>query len=113
MSAMPVMVGIAGKEQTNMTFGETLLPEFDEEMKNTRKMLECVPDGKFDYQPHPKSMNIARLATHVAELPGWATMTLDTEVLDLQPGFKPHFAGSRAELIETFDTKAAEARAKI
>ena len=43
-----------------MSFSQTLLPEFDEEMKNTRKMLECVPDGKFDYQPHPKSMSIPR-----------------------------------------------------
>ena len=40
-------------------------------------------------------------------------MTLDTEVLDLQPDFKPHFASSRTELIETFDKKAAEAREKI
>jgi uncharacterized damage-inducible protein DinB len=82
-------------------------------MKNTRKLLECVPDGKFDYQPHAKSMTLGRLATHVAELPGWATMTLDREVLELGPDFKPHLAASRAELLETFDKKAAEAREKI
>jgi len=34
-----------------MPFSETLLPEFDEEMKNTRRLLECVPDGNFDYKP--------------------------------------------------------------
>ena len=66
-----------------MPFSETLLPEFDEEMKNTRKLLALVPDEKFDYQPHPKSMTMGRLATHVAELPGWTTFTLDQEVLDL------------------------------
>ena len=43
-----------------MPFSETLLPEFDEEMKNTRKLLERVPDGKFDYQPHAKSMSLGR-----------------------------------------------------
>jgi len=96
-----------------MPFSEMLLPEFDEEMKNTRKLLECVPDGKFDYQPHEKSMNLGRLATHVAELPAWGCMTLDMEVLDLQPGFKPHIATTRAELLEMFDRKAAEARRKI
>jgi len=53
-----------------MAFSQTLLPEFDEEMKNTRKLLECVPDDKFDYQPHAKSMKLGRLATHVAEIPG-------------------------------------------
>ena len=96
-----------------MPFSETLLPEFDAEMKNTRKMLECVPDGKFDYQPHVKSMTLGRLATHVAELPSWAVMTLNTEVLELTPDFKPVFATTRAELLEKFDKSAAEAREKI
>jgi uncharacterized damage-inducible protein DinB len=96
-----------------MPFSQTLLPEFDEEMKNTRKILECVPDGKFDYQPHQKSMTLARLATHVAELPSWTGPTLDQEVLEMDPGFKPHIAASRAELLEIFDKAVAEARPKI
>jgi uncharacterized damage-inducible protein DinB len=96
-----------------MTVSEVLLPEFDEEMKSTRKLLECVPDGKFDYQPHPKSMTLGRLAVHVAEMPSWAVMTLDREVLDLQPDFKPRSANSRAELLAMFDQGVSEARAKI
>lgn len=96
-----------------MSFSQTLLPEFDEEIKNTRKILECVPDDKLDYQPHAKSMNLARLATHVAELPSWTTFTIDQDVLDMQPGFKPHFAESRAEILEMFDKNVAEARTKI
>ena len=51
-----------------MTIGQSMLPEFDQEMKNTRKMLERVPDGKFDYKPHEKSMTLGRLAAHVAPL---------------------------------------------
>ncbi len=96
-----------------MTFSETLLPEFDEEMKNTRKLLECVPDGKFDYQPHPKSMTLGRLATHVAELPSWTTYTLDSDVFDMQPDFKPRLATTRAELLSIFDQGVADARQKI
>jgi uncharacterized damage-inducible protein DinB len=96
-----------------MPFSETLLPEFDEEMKNTRKLLECVPDGKFGYQPHPKSMNLGRLATHVAELPSWTNSALDLEVLELGPDFKPHFATTKAELLEMFDKAVAAARPKI
>jgi uncharacterized damage-inducible protein DinB len=96
-----------------MPFSQTLLPEFDEEMKNTRKILECVPDSKLDYQPHAKSMSMTRLATHVAELPSWAGFTIDQDVLDMQPGYEPHFAKSRAELLEMFDKNVAEARAKI
>jgi uncharacterized damage-inducible protein DinB len=96
-----------------MPFSKTLLPEFDEEMKNTRKLLECVPDDKFDYQPHPKSMNLARLASHVAEMPSWTVFTLDQDVLDMQPGEQPHFAKSRAELLEMFDKGVADARKRI
>jgi uncharacterized damage-inducible protein DinB len=96
-----------------MTFSESLLPEFDEEMKNTRKLLECVPDDKFGFQPHAKSMTMARLASHVAELPSWASFTLDTEVLEMHPGDKPVIASSRAELLDMFDKCVPAARAKI
>lgn len=96
-----------------MPFSETLLPEFDEEMKNTRKLLECVPDGKFDYRPHPKSMTLGRLSTHIAEVPSWATFTLDSDVFDLPPDFKHRVATSRAELLSIFDESVAEARQKI
>lgn len=96
-----------------MPFSEALLPEFDEEMKNTRKILECVPDDKLSYQPHPKSMDMARLATHVAELPSWTNFTLDQEVVEMPADYQPHFAKSRAELLEIFDKAVAGARAKI
>ena len=96
-----------------MPFSQTLLPEFDEEIQNTRKLLACVPDGKFDYQPHEKSMKLGRLASHVAELPSWTAFTLDREVLELGPDFKPNIAATRAELLEMFEKSAAEAREKI
>jgi len=96
-----------------MPFSETLLPEFEQETKNTRKLLEQVPDGKFEYRPHAKSMTLGRLASHVAELPGWTNATLDLEVLEMGPDYKPVIAQSKAELLEKFDKGVAEARAKI
>lgn len=96
-----------------MTFSQTLLPEFDEEMKNTRKILERVPTDRLDYQPHPKSMSMSRLATHVAELPSWGSTTLDTELLEMDSGYTPRIAKSNAELLEIFDKGVADARAKI
>lgn len=96
-----------------MPFSETLLPEFDEEMSNTRKLLACVPDGKFDYKPHEKSMTLGRLASHVADMPSWAAYTLDCETLDLPANPKPRVAGSKAELLEIFDKSVPEAREKI
>jgi len=96
-----------------MPISETLLPEFDQEMANTRKILERVPEDKPDYKPHEKSMTLSRLAGHVAELPAWATMTLSTEGLDIQPGHLPYFMKSRQELLADFDKNVAEARARI
>jgi uncharacterized damage-inducible protein DinB len=95
-----------------MTVSELLLPEFDEEMKNTRKILERIPDD-FHFKPHEKSMELGRLASHIAELPLWAKHTLAMEVLDLEPGTQGYSAKSRQELLEKFDSEVAEARKLI
>ena len=96
-----------------MPFSEALLPEFDEEMKNTRKMLERIPEARFDYKPHEKSMALGRLASHVAELPGWVANTLQSELLEMQPGQAPYIAKSSKQLLEDFDKNVAEARKLI
>jgi uncharacterized damage-inducible protein DinB len=96
-----------------MAIREMLLPEFDEEMRNTRKILERVPDHKLDYKPHEKSMTLGRLAAHVAELPGWGKHAIEVEVLDLPPDFKPYSAKSREEVLATFDKNVAETRELI
>ena len=91
-----------------MSISQMLLPEFDQEMANTRKMLERVPEGKNDYKPHEKSMPLGNLAGHLADLPGWATMTITTEVLNFEPGqYKPFIPQSRQELLERFDQKVS------
>ena len=71
-----------------MAISETLLPEFDQEMANTRKTLERVPDGKFNWTPHKKSGTMVWLAGHLANIPSWASMTLNQNELDLAPGGK-------------------------
>jgi uncharacterized damage-inducible protein DinB len=96
-----------------MPISQALLPEFDSEMANTRKMLERVPEGDNEYKPHEKSMSLGRLASHVAELPSWAAMTLDTELLEMDGSHKPFIAGTRAELLDFFDKNVSDARAKL
>jgi uncharacterized damage-inducible protein DinB len=96
-----------------MAIRDMLLPEFDDEMKKTRKMLERVPEDKLDYKPHQKSMTLGRLASHIAELPGWAKHTLASDALDLPPGRPPYSAQSREELLATFDKNVSEARELI
>jgi uncharacterized damage-inducible protein DinB len=97
-----------------MSFSETLLPEFDAEMKNTRALLERLPDNHFEYQPHPKSMTLGRLAGHVAELPGWGLTTVETDLLELDSStWKPWVPKTTAEILEAFDKNVEKTRAAI
>jgi uncharacterized damage-inducible protein DinB len=96
-----------------MTISQMLLPEFDQEMAGTRKILACVPDDKLAWKPHEKSMTMGRLASHVAELPNWAVETMARETLELTPDQKPFIAGSSTELMERFEKNVTEARAAI
>jgi uncharacterized damage-inducible protein DinB len=56
--------------------------ELERESAITRKMLSIVPNDKYNWQPHPKSMTIRSLAGHIAELPSWIDMALNTTELD-------------------------------
>jgi uncharacterized damage-inducible protein DinB len=98
-----------------MTLCQTLTLDYESEMKNTRKLLELVPldDAHRGYKPHEKSAALDSLATHVAGIPGWIKMALDSELLELQPGTKFEIAGSTAELLEMFDKAVKEGRSAI
>jgi hypothetical protein len=90
-----------------MAMSDALLPEFDQEMANTRKTLERVPDDKLAWKPHEKSGTMGWLAGHVANIPDWATFTIKQDSLDLQPkGVPPQpppAPKSRKELLDMFE----------
>lgn len=97
-----------------MAIKDGLLGGFDNEMQNTRKVLERVPDDKFGWKPHPKSGTMGWLAGHLANLAGWGAFTLQTEELDFAPGGKqmepsPQFK-SRQELLAAFDKNQQETK---
>ncbi|HJQ67796.1 MAG TPA: DinB family protein [Blastocatellia bacterium] len=100
-----------------MAIGKSMLPEFDYEMASTRKTLERVPDDMFDWKPHDKSMTMGGLATHLANLPTWASRAINKDSFDMAPQGGPPFrltqAQSRSEVLDTFDKNVAEARAAI
>ncbi len=100
-----------------MSISASLLPEFDQEMANTRKALERIPDDKFDWKPHEKSGAMGWLATHLANLPSWAVLTIKQDSLDLAPpgggSFRIEPKNSRREILEDFDKNVAAARAAI
>jgi uncharacterized damage-inducible protein DinB len=97
-----------------MTMSQVLLPEFDNEMKSTRRALERVPDESFDWKPHEKSMAMGKLATHLAELPGFAIAIIGGDGINFDKGeYKPAVANNRAEVLELFDKNVAAAREAI
>jgi uncharacterized damage-inducible protein DinB len=73
-------------------------------------MLERVPEDKFGWKPHEKSMPLGRLAGHVAELPTLIAPALTQNELDFAVGsFQPFSPTSVAELLERFDGNVAAA----
>ncbi|MGH9728331.1 MAG: DinB family protein [Candidatus Acidiferrales bacterium] len=97
-----------------MAIRDGILPEFDHEVANTRKVLERVPEGKPDYKPHEKSMAMGRLAGHLAELPGWAKESILQDSIDIGKGdSEPLMMKSRKQLLEEFDKRVAAGRAAI
>ena len=100
-----------------MSYAVTLLPEFDLEMANTRKVLASVPDDKLDWQPHSKSHTIGWNANHLANIPDWLVHALATPELDIAPvGGEPYLppkANSNQAILETFDRNVTAAREAI
>lgn len=87
------------------------LKELEQEAVTTRKMLQRVPADKFTWQPHPKSMTLQRLATHVAEIPGWVSMTVNTSELDFADNkFEPLTVADTDGLLEYFENNLAQAK---
>ena len=68
-------------QQESRNISQAFLPEFDQEMANTRKSLERVPEDKFSFKPHTKSMALGGLATHLATINHWAEAFLARTVL--------------------------------
>ncbi|WP_212005001.1 DinB family protein [Chitinophaga sp. HK235] len=97
-----------------MSVIQSLLQEMEQESLTTRKMLSRVPEDKYDWQPHPKSMTLVQLATHVAEMPNWIGMTLNTPELDFakQP-YTPVSIKNGEELMNYFETSLADGRKEL
>lgn len=99
-----------------MTISQMLLGELEYEAAGTRKALERLPAGKFDFRPHPKSGTLGWLAGHIANLWHWGTMTCTKDGIDLAaPEYqeRPPQPTTAQEAVEMFDRQLAELRAAL
>jgi uncharacterized damage-inducible protein DinB len=101
-----------------MKLTDFLLSELDNEVERSRRVLEQVPEGKFDWKPHDKSMIFGYLADMVASIPSWIAMEINQNELDVAPAD----GGSRAQqarketrdaLLKALDKTADDARAAL
>ena len=93
---------------------QTILPELIEELALTRRVLERAPEAHFSWQPHRKSMTLGQLASHVADMPQFMAVTLNTLEIDInsdEEGFKP--ATTNAELLQRLEANGQAARAAL
>jgi uncharacterized damage-inducible protein DinB len=96
-----------------MPLVDALLPEFDHEMAVTRKVLERVPDGQFEWKPHQKSMSLGQLAQHVAMIPTWGKVAMSQDAFDLANDQRGGQLPTRTEILSLFDRNVGDARAAL
>lgn len=88
---------------------QAFLAELKHEARATKRILERVPEGKFDWKPHEKSMSLGRLSSHVAELPGFLNSILTMDEVDFAKGhYKASHAHTPQDLMNVFQEKLDE-----
>lgn len=88
-----------------MKLSDAMVAEFGQEAKTTRKLLERIPDDKLSWKPHPKSMSMGGLGTHIAHLPEWAATIVNERELDLEKvDSRVPERKSRKDLLDYFDS---------
>jgi uncharacterized damage-inducible protein DinB len=89
----------------------SLLTEFEQETRTTRKHLERLPDDKLDWRPHQKSFTAGGLASHIVECVGWADSIFTMDEFDIDPAtYQSYQAESVADLLRTFDERVAKGK---
>lgn len=100
-----------------MKLTEFLREQLDREVERSRKALKQVPDGKYDWKPHDRSMIFGYLADMVATIPTWITMEINQDELDVAPaegkGTKKAQKETSGDLVKALDEAAADARSAL
>ena len=97
-----------------MNYTDIFLADLEREIPVSRRVLERVPDGQFDWKPHEKSMPMGYLAMMVATMPEWLGMVVGMDELDIAPKDGPKFnpppLKTSADLVQALDAAAKKGR---
>ncbi|MDH3403535.1 MAG: DinB family protein, partial [Acidobacteriota bacterium] len=97
------------------SMARSLIADMKQEGELSRAVLAAVPEDRFDWQPHAKSMSLGALASHIAETPTWLGSMME-DVFDFGTGmedYKPFAAADKAELLAALDENLAAAIALL
>jgi uncharacterized damage-inducible protein DinB len=94
---------------------QTLLPQFDQEMAATRRVLERAPEAAFSWRPHAKSWTLGGICTHLAQIPHWGVAILNHDGYDLVRDAVARNAEKTtpAEVLATFDGFVGAVRSRL
>jgi uncharacterized damage-inducible protein DinB len=95
---------------------ELFIADLDREVPATRRVLDRVPEGRFDWKPHPKSMPLGNLSILVATMPSWVEFMVNLDEFDFMPGGKPHLQPdlrTAKQLVQAFDESMETARTAL
>jgi uncharacterized damage-inducible protein DinB len=100
-----------------MKMKDLFLADLEREIPASRRVLERVPDGRFDWKPHPKSMPMGYLAILVATMPSWIDTMINQPSLDFAPkggsGYEPPEIKTASEFVKALDDSVAKATAAL
>ena len=83
-----------------------LIQELQQERISAREVINRIPDDKWYWKPHEKSMSMGQLASHIVETFSWVDSIYGVEVFEFDmANYAPEVAGSKAALLAAFDEK--------
>lgn len=101
---------MSGTAVGSNNISSALIAEIEQEAIATRKCLERIPADKFGWKPHERSMEMGRLASHIAEMFGWTNSTMESAELDFSKmDYQPFEPQSTEQLVEFLDERVSEA----
>jgi uncharacterized damage-inducible protein DinB len=93
-----------------MRIADSILMEIDQEAATTRRVLEQVPEDRFGWRPHPKSMTLGELALHVAQTQGRVAEAASLDAMEAPDfGSRPS-PETKSQLLSEFEASVAQAK---
>ncbi|HOE65000.1 MAG TPA: DinB family protein [Candidatus Hydrogenedentes bacterium] len=97
-----------------MSIMTSLREEFNQESAVTRRILACLPEHRFGWKPHPKSMSLGHLANHIVDIVGWTGVIVRRKSFEFDSAhYVPTQHDRLSALLEAYDVAAADAAAAL